>query len=129
MSFNDRTKVIAIIVAAAAALTLGIVLDNVGGDRFTVQKRPAEALPVAETNVPTDDIPKKGVIIDGKININKADAATLQTIDGIGESIAKRIVKYRDQYGDFITVEELLNISGIGDAKLDDIRDDICVGP
>lgn len=62
----------------------------------------------------------------GKVNINTADAAQLQTISGIGESKAKKIIAYREANGRFSNVDELVNVSGIGDKTLDSIRDQIC---
>ncbi|MDR0904134.1 MAG: helix-hairpin-helix domain-containing protein [Ruminococcus sp.] len=54
--------------------------------------------------------------VSGLINLNTATAEELITLDGIGEIIAERIIEYRETYG-FRSVEELMNIKGIGDAK------------
>jgi competence protein ComEA len=64
---------------------------------------------------------------DGKININTATSAELQTISGIGESKAQKIIDYRNANGNFKSVDELTNVSGIGDKTLESIRDKICV--
>lgn len=64
---------------------------------------------------------------DGKLNINTADVYLLKMLEGIGEKTAQAIVDYRTQNGNFATVEDLKNISGISDKKLDKIRDDICI--
>ena len=64
---------------------------------------------------------------DGAININVADAEVLDKLDGIGEKTAQKIVEYRTENGPFETVDELLEVSGIGEAKLEAIRDEICV--
>lgn len=61
------------------------------------------------------------------VNINTASEAELQTLNGIGASTAKKIVDYRNQNGDFNTVEEIMNVSGIGQSKFDSIKDDITV--
>ncbi len=53
----------------------------------------------------------------GKININLADAETLQTLPGIGERLAQRIVEYRRYNGPFEKIEDILLVSGIGQAK------------
>ena len=63
----------------------------------------------------------------GKININTADSAELQKISGIGESKAAKIIAYREANGKFKSVEDLTNVSGIGDKTLSSIRDQICV--
>lgn len=56
------------------------------------------------------------------ININTADAATLQLLPGIGPAYSKRIIDYRKQHGDFNTVDELTNIKGIGPKTLQKLR-------
>ncbi len=57
-----------------------------------------------------------------KIDINKATCEELQLIDGIGPVVAENIVNYRDEYGDFSSMGDLLNVKGIGDSKLEKIR-------
>ena len=61
------------------------------------------------------------------ININKADALTLQMLPGIGESTANKIIEYREKNGKFKAIDDLKNISGIGEAKFNQIKDLICV--
>ncbi len=64
----------------------------------------------------------------GLININTADQATLTTLRGIGEAKAKAIIEYREKNGPFKSVEEIKNVSGIGDKTFEDIKDKITVG-
>lgn len=59
---------------------------------------------------------------DSLININTADAATLQRLPGIGPVYASRIVAYRETFGSFETVGELVNIRGIGEKRLEKIK-------
>lgn len=61
-----------------------------------------------------------------KININTATKEELMTLNGIGDSIAGRIIKYREQHGPFGDVGDLLNVSGIGQKKLEKIKDRVC---
>ncbi len=56
------------------------------------------------------------------ININKATAAELQQLDGIGPTYAQRILKYREENGGFKSVDDLINIKGIGKKRLENIR-------
>lgn|GEM_PF-1037118 len=62
-----------------------------------------------------------------KISINTANRETLMTLDGIGETLAQRIIDYREIYGDFASVDDLLNVQGIGEKRLAAIRDKITV--
>jgi competence protein ComEA len=63
----------------------------------------------------------------GLININSASASELESLSGIGEVLAATIVEYRDQNGPFASVEDLMDVSGIGPATLDEIRDQVTV--
>jgi competence protein ComEA len=63
----------------------------------------------------------------GRININTASAAQLDSLPGIGEVLARRIIEYRQQNGDFQKPEDIMNVSGIGQSKYDDIKDMITV--
>lgn len=62
-----------------------------------------------------------------KISINTTNRETLMTLDGIGETLAQRIIDYREIYGDFASVDDLLNVQGIGEKRLAAIRDKITV--
>ena len=61
------------------------------------------------------------------ININKATQEELQILPGIGASIAVRIVEYREQNGKFKYIEDLKNVSGIGENKFENIKNLITV--
>ncbi len=62
-----------------------------------------------------------------KININTATQKELQKLTGIGESIALRIINYRKENGKFNTIEDIKNVSGIGESKFNKIKNDIIV--
>jgi competence protein ComEA len=63
----------------------------------------------------------------GLLNINTASETELETLSGIGEVLAATIVEYRTQNGPFTSVDELMDVSGIGPATLDEIRDQVTV--
>ena len=64
---------------------------------------------------------------DGKVNLNKADAATLTTLVGIGPSKAQSIIAYRQENGSFKSIEDLKKITGIGDKTFEKLKDSITV--
>lgn len=64
----------------------------------------------------------------GKVDINRADAAALDALPGIGAVLAGRIVDFRAKHGPFRSLRELLQVPGIGDAKYADIADAITLG-
>ena len=65
--------------------------------------------------------------VTGKVNINTATSSELQTLNGIGEAKAKAIIEYREKNGNFEKIEDIKNVSGIGDSVYDKIKDNITV--
>ena len=59
------------------------------------------------------------------VNVNTATAEELETLTGIGPSLAQTIIDYRAEHGDFTAAEDLLNVKGIGEAKLEGFRAEI----
>ena len=59
------------------------------------------------------------------VNVNTASKEELQTLTGIGPSLAQAIIDYRAEHGDFTAAEDLLNVKGIGEAKLEGFRAEI----
>ncbi len=62
------------------------------------------------------------------IDINTATAEELDALTGIGPSLAEAIVAYRTEHGDFTCAEDLLQVKGIGQSKLDGLRGEITIG-
>ena len=61
------------------------------------------------------------------VNINTAGIQELDTLPGIGESLARRIIAYREANGPFESVEEIMEVSGIGEVKFAELEDQITV--
>lgn len=68
-----------------------------------------------------------GTAGDGRVNLNTADLAALDTLPGVGPATAAKIVAWREQHGRFASVEDLLDVSGIGEAKFEGLRDLVTV--
>lgn len=64
---------------------------------------------------------------DGRININQADAAQLQKIPGVGQAKADAIIRYREENGNFKSIEDIMQIDGIKEASYAKMKDYICV--
>ncbi len=62
-----------------------------------------------------------------KIDINRAEIWLLEALPGIGEVLAQRVVDYRSENGPFRRIEDLLKVSGIGEATFENIKDSITV--
>ena len=60
---------------------------------------------------------------DGTLRLNSATSTELQSLPGVGPVLAERIVAFRDEHGPFGAVEDLLEVPGIGEAKLEAIRE------
>jgi competence protein ComEA len=67
----------------------------------------------------------QGVSVPGKVNINTADAAALETLAGVGPALAGRILDWRKANGRFAAIEDLLNVTGIGAKTLAGFKDSI----
>lgn len=79
---------------------------------------PTEKPTAAATQPPTEP---------GPLDLNRATAQELTTLPGIGEVLAQRIVDYREAHGSFQSVEELIAVEGIGEGKLEKLRELVTV--
>ena len=69
-----------------------------------------------------------GDTADGKVNINTADVSMLQTIPGIGQTRAEAILAYREENGNFKSIEDIMKVSGIKNGLFEKMKDYITVG-
>lgn len=77
---------------------------------------------LGEGNPPVQP-PANRVLTMGKVNVNLADLAELESLPGIGPAIAQRIIDYRQSHGPFTRVEEIMDVSGVGPATFEAVRD------
>ena len=108
---------LALTIAFLGALAFFAVRGNVAApkDDYTV---------TVERSVPAEEIVPEKQLVD----INTATAEELEQLMGIGPVLAQAIVDYRAEHGPFASIDELLEVSGIGETKLDNIRNDITLG-
>jgi len=66
-------------------------------------------------------------LVFGVVNVNSANSAQLQTLNGIGPSKAQEILKYRKAHGGFKTVDELINVKGIGPKTLQNMKTQVSI--
>ena len=110
-------------------VNLAYVLDD--GVKVKIPTIDDESKETEETYISEDS--GKNVIMqeDEKagsiVNINKATQTELETLPGIGPSLAGRIISYREQNGKFKKIEDIKNVAGIGDSKFENIKDFIKV--
>jgi competence protein ComEA len=123
--FAEGDRVIDAIERAGGALSkaelslLNLAAALVDGTQILVPK----AGPTAPGVVPGTAPGSTG----GLINVNTASAVELESLPGIGEVLAATIIEYRTENGPFTSVEDLMDVSGIGPATLEEIRDQVTV--
>ncbi|NEM89831.1 hypothetical protein G3T37_00490 [Galbitalea soli] len=90
-----------------------------------------EQLPVPRKGATASAVPGAGggagAAGGALVNLNTADEATLETLDGVGPALAARILQYRAAHGRFASVDELTNVTGIGDKKFAAIKPRVTV--
>ena len=121
------------VVRVAAGARVGEAIAAAGGAQPDADLgRVNLAAPLADgqqLSVPTVALTGGGGAVagDGRVRLNLADAAELETLPGVGPVLAERIVAYRAEHGPFAVVEDLLDVPGIGEAKLAALRDAVLV--
>lgn len=106
--------------AAGEALNQAETLTD--GEQIYVPAKEEAALAAQISSKDTD------VSADGKVNINTATKEELMTLNGIGDSRAESIMRYREERGGFTAIEELKEIEGIKDGIFNKLKDQVKVG-
>lgn len=101
------------------AIAAGVFLKGIEEEKFTIVHNSTVYAPEYDAAYAEDE--------DKKININEADIYELDKLSGIGEGFAKRIIDYRTKNGKFEVIQDIMKVSGIGEATFNEIKDHICV--
>jgi competence protein ComEA len=72
---------------------------------------------------------RSGQVLGTSVDINTATAKELETLPGVGEVTAQRIIAYREANGPFQTIEDIQNVSGVGPKTFEGLKDLITAGP
>ena len=100
-------------------LTRGDVMVSLPESMYTEPTQASTAASVETTGAEEVSFP---------LDINQADSKALQVLPGIGEVLAGRIIAYRDENGPFSSPDQLMNVEGIGEKRLEAILDYITIG-
>ena len=109
-------------VFAVIIIFLAFICGVFVGRRTNLYSPAKNAVPEQSDAATEDTVPA------GKIDINQATAEDFAMLNGIGSVIAERIVAYRTENGPFKTIEDIKNVTGIGDVRFNQIKDYITVG-
>jgi len=116
-------KLLIVLTFVFSAFIMGVFTGR-NLNRMPVQIQSLPAVTAAATDAASEPAPAEPSII----NINTATSEQLQRLPGIGPVIAERIIAYREEYGAYDSVGELMNVSGIGEKKLEAIWDLVTIG-
>ena len=102
---------------------------NLAGILWDGQQIFIPSIPSSDTTSTNDNSPGNGTDIQSTnlININYGSKEELMTLPGIGETKAEAIISYREQYGGFEVIEDIMKVSGIGEGIFESIKDKITV--
>ena len=125
MSQNRISGIIFCILLTVSVFVLGYLI---GANQNTKSVKVTYASSVETTKENVEVREKEQTCEDGRIDLNTADQAQLETLPGIGPGLASRILEYRAENGGFESVEELKNVNGIGEVRYSEIADLVTVG-
>ena len=109
-----------------SSVNLARVLSD--GEQVSVASKNSSTINTKDVDSSVSEIsPNSSNSTPNKININTASTEELMTLDGIGEATAEKIITYRQEQGSFKSIDEIKEVSGIGDKKYEAIKDFITV--
>ena len=120
---KDKNLSERILIAIALLMAAGLVGYNAFFSKNAVEiTENLVSLEASEQNQETKSENKNETV-----NINTASSEELEKLRGVGKSMAKRIIDYRETHGGFANKEEIMNVKGIGKRVFENIKNNICV--
>lgn len=118
--------------AVALAFAIWLVIWTAPSAQSSDAEREIIALPAASEAILTGGNdpaqPALELLPGALIDINAATAEELKLLPGIGDALAKAIVSYREENGAFESLEQLMDVPGIGESRFAAVKDKICLG-
>lgn len=117
------------LVALLACFTLGFYL---GGEHASRVSRAAVAVEeieprAASSPAPVSETAPEESVSEAPLDLNQATQEELEALPGIGPELARRILDYRETYGPFLTTDQIMEVSGIGEKRYDALKELITV--
>jgi len=128
-----KLKKFEVVLIAAALLAVGFCGGFFYGRRsarrvVTVEVGASQQTASVSSAAPAADSSAGSSSAAGRIDINTAAKAELESLPGIGEELADRIIQYREENGPFASAEDIQNVRGIGAAKYEALKEYITAG-
>ena len=125
--FTDSPKRFDAVVLILVFIAISSIIASVIYYNNALTRIDNDSIKIIGTSISTAIEEQNSQYKDGKININHADINTLCELNGIGESKALAIIAYRETNGNFKSINDIMNVSGIGSSIFEKIKDDITV--
>lgn len=131
MKLTKTEKYAMVLALLFVALAIGVRMGaRQAHDSFTITtQNQAVHISATETTpeLATETTPEKTQKTSGTVNINTAEKEELMTLEGIGEKLAERIIDYRQENGNFDSIEDITRVYGIGSGIFEKISGQITV--
>ena len=129
---NDAIKTAGGMTDKADLSDVNLAYVLVDAMKVVIPKKELKKVTVKSTNIPKIVTTEKSISEDNQatseiVNINSATKEQLKTLTGIGDATAQKIIDYRNEKGNFNSIEDIKNVSGIGENKYEKIKSKIVV--